>query len=140
MSLLNNEHLAYGIPTFTTFRRRQQEVSSIIDLFLTNIGDSAFLDPQLVIESDLSLGSDHRLMVLTFGYVPPSDDIVSPGNSVLVPRRQWKLSKLTKEKPLRLLRESFRSSVAPLVGTVKNGNLNYNKGLFKRDRNDYLDT
>ncbi|KAL0137360.1 Endonuclease/exonuclease/phosphatase, partial [Mucor lusitanicus] len=116
MSLLN-EHLAYGMPTFTTFRR-QQEVSSIIDLFLTNIGDSAFLDPQLVIESDLSLGSDHRLMVLTFGYVPPSDDIVSPGNSVLAPRRQWKLSKLTKEKPLRLLRESFRSSVAPLVGTL----------------------
>ena len=116
MSLLNAQ-LAYGTPTFTTFRR-QQEVSSIIDLFLTNIGESAFLEPQLAIESDLSLGSDHRLMVLTFGYVPPPGDTISSGDAALAPRRQWKLSKLTKEKPLRLLRESFRSSVAPLSGTL----------------------
>ncbi|KAK4510247.1 histone acetyltransferase 1 [Mucor velutinosus] len=56
-----NESLAFGTPTFTTFRR-QQEVHSIIDLFLTNIGEAALLHPQLVVESDLSLGSDHRLM------------------------------------------------------------------------------
>ncbi|KAK4513318.1 uncharacterized protein ATC70_007223 [Mucor velutinosus] len=93
-----NESLAFGTPTFTTFRR-QQEVHSIIDLFLTNIGEAALLHPQLVVESDLSLGSDHRLMVLTF-------------------ERQWKLSKLRKKRPLGLLRESFRTSVAPLVGSL----------------------
>ncbi|KAK4521576.1 uncharacterized protein ATC70_006900, partial [Mucor velutinosus] len=97
LSILN-ESLAFGTPTFTTFRR-QQEVHSIIDLFLTNIGEAALLHPQLVVESDLSLGSDHRLMVLTF-------------------ERQWKLSKLRKKRPLGLLRESFRTSVAPLVGSL----------------------
>ncbi|KAL0137289.1 hypothetical protein V8B55DRAFT_1316505, partial [Mucor lusitanicus] len=116
MSILN-ESLAYGTPTFTTFRR-QQEVSSVIDLFLSNIGESAFLDAQLVIESDLSLSSDHRLMVLTFGYVPPPDDTAGSGNTGLAPRRQWKLSKLQKEVPLRTLREAFRSSVAPLIDTL----------------------
>ncbi|KAK4508996.1 uncharacterized protein ATC70_007344 [Mucor velutinosus] len=112
-----NASLAFGVTTYSSFRQ-QQELSSIIDLFLTNIGDVALVNPQLVVESDLSLGSDHRLMSLTFGYVPPLDDTVAPGDSVLAPRRQWKLSKLTKEKPLGLLRESFRSSVAPLVGTL----------------------
>ncbi|KAK4513034.1 uncharacterized protein ATC70_013034 [Mucor velutinosus] len=113
-----NESLAFGTPTFTTFRR-QQEVHSIIDLFLTNIGEAALLHPQLVVESDLSLGSDHRLMVLTFEYVPPPDDTLGSGNSGgLAPRRQWKLSKLRKKRLLGLLRESFRSSVAPLVGSL----------------------
>ncbi|KAL7322835.1 hypothetical protein PS15p_211786 [Mucor circinelloides] len=117
LSILNAS-LAYGIPTFTTFRR-QQEVHSIIDVFLTNIGELAIIDPQLAIESDLSLGSDHRLMTLTFEYVPPSGDgLVSAGDSGMAPRRQWKLSKLRKKRPLGLLRESFRSSVAPLVGTL----------------------
>ncbi|KAK4510880.1 uncharacterized protein ATC70_004662 [Mucor velutinosus] len=117
LSILN-ESLAFGTPTFTTFRR-QQEVHSIIDLFLTNIGEAALLHPQLVVESDLSLGSDHRLMVLTFEYVPPPDDTLGSGNSGgLAPRRQWKLSKLRKKRPLGLLRESFRSSVAPLVGSL----------------------
>ncbi|KAK4521567.1 uncharacterized protein ATC70_007328 [Mucor velutinosus] len=112
-----NASLAFGVKTYSSFRQ-QQELSSIIDLFLTNIGDVALVNPQLVVESDLSLGSDHRLMSLTFEYVPPLDDTVAPGDSVLAPRRQWKLSKLTKERPLGLLRESFRSSVAPLVVTL----------------------
>ena len=112
-----NASLAFGVKTYSSFRR-QQEMSSIIDLFLTNIGEAALVDPKLVVESDLSLGSDHRLMCLTFEYVPPPDDTVSLGDSGLAPRRQWKLSKLTKEQPLGLLRESFRSSVAPLVDTL----------------------
>ncbi|KAK4510882.1 uncharacterized protein ATC70_004659 [Mucor velutinosus] len=117
LSILN-ESLAYGTPTFTTFRR-QQEVHSIIDLFLTNIGETAMLNSQLVVDSDLSLGSDHRLMVLTFEYVPPPDDTLGSGNSGgLAPRRQWKLSKLRKKRPLGLLRESFQSSVAPLVDSL----------------------
>jgi hypothetical protein len=118
LSILNASLVAYGIPTFKTFRR-QQEVHSIIDLFMTNIGELAIINPQLAIESDLSLGSDHRLMTLTFEYVPLSgNSLVSAGDSALAPRRQWKLSKLRKKRPLGLLRESFRSSVAPLVGTL----------------------
>ncbi|KAK4509922.1 Ubiquitin-conjugating enzyme E2 15 [Mucor velutinosus] len=114
----NPRVFSIGTPTFTTFRR-QQEVHSIIDLFLTNIGEAALLHPQLVVESDLSLGSDHRLMVLTFEYVPPPDDTLGSGSSGgLAPRRQWKLSKLRKKRPLGLLRESFRTSVAPLVGSL----------------------
>jgi hypothetical protein len=122
LSILNAS-LAYGIPTFTTFRR-QKEVHSIIDLFLTNIGEIALLNSHIAIESDLSLGSDHRLMTLTFGYVPTtsvdSQATTGGGNSggTLAPRRQWKLSRLRKEKPLGLLRESFRSSVTPLVNSL----------------------
>ena len=112
-----NASLAYGVKTFTTFRR-QKEASSIIDLFLTNIGAAAMLNPQLVVESDLSLGSDHRLMLLTFEYVAPPGDLVVSGDSVLAPRRQWKLSKLGKIKPLSLYQTLFRSSVAPLVDTL----------------------
>ncbi|KAK4521574.1 uncharacterized protein ATC70_007335 [Mucor velutinosus] len=74
-----NASLAFGVTTYSSFRQ-QQELSSIIDLFLTNIGDVALVNPQLVVESDLSLGSDHRLMSLTFGYVPPLDDTVAPGD------------------------------------------------------------
>ena len=111
-----NASLAHGIPTFTAFRRGEP-VHSIIDLFLSNIGEAALLCPRLVVESDLSLGSDHRLMVLTFAYVPPAVAATS-GSDGLVPRRQWKLSKLRKEKPLGLLRDSFRSSIAPLVGSL----------------------
>ncbi|KAL9536515.1 hypothetical protein MBANPS3_012599, partial [Mucor bainieri] len=112
-----NASLAHGVPTYLSFRR-EQELRSIIDLFVTNIGESALLNAQLAVESDLSLGSDHRLMLLTFEYVPPPDDTAGSADSALAPRRLWKLSKLTKEKPLRLLRESFRSSVAPLVTTL----------------------
>ncbi|GAN11787.1 hypothetical protein MAM1_0959c11387 [Mucor ambiguus] len=43
LSILNAS-LAYGIPTFITFRR-QKEVHSIIDLFLKNIGEIAMLKP-----------------------------------------------------------------------------------------------
>ena len=112
-----NATLAHGVKTFLTFRN-QQEQSSIIDLFMTNIGETALVNPQLVVESDLSLGSDHRLMVLTFGYVPLSGDVVASGDSTLAPRRQWKLSKLGKVKPLGLYRCLFRSSIAPLVVTL----------------------
>ena len=116
MSMLNAT-LAHGVKTFLTFRN-QKEQSSIIDLFLTNIGEAALVNPQLVVESELSLGSDHRLMVLSFGYVPPSGDVVVSGDSSLAPRRQWKLSKLGKVKPLGLYQCLFRSSVAPLVVTL----------------------
>ncbi|CEP10254.1 hypothetical protein, partial, partial [Parasitella parasitica] len=113
-----NASLAFGIHTFSTFRR-QQEMSSIIDLFLTNIGDSGIKDPRLVVESDLSLGSDHRLLLLTFEYVAPPADLVTSGDSGMAPRRQWRLSKLAKSKPLGLFRTLFRSYIAPLVDELQ---------------------
>ena len=85
MSVLNAT-LAHGVKTFLTFRN-QLEQGSIIDLIMTNIGESALVNPQLVVESDLSLGSDHRLMALSFGHVPPSGDVVVSGDSALAPRR-----------------------------------------------------
>ncbi|GAN11839.1 hypothetical protein MAM1_1083d11450, partial [Mucor ambiguus] len=42
-----NASLAFGVKTYSSFRQ-QQEISSTIDLFLTNIGESAFLNAQLV--------------------------------------------------------------------------------------------
>lgn len=67
-----NATLAPGITTFSSFRRGV-EVSSIIDLFLTNISTSSMVSPSLTVASDLSLGSDHRLMTLSF-------DLVSDGS------------------------------------------------------------
>jgi hypothetical protein len=65
LSVLNGS-LAYGIPTFSAFRQGV-EVSSIIDLFITNMGPSSLSASLLNVECDLSLGSDHRLMTLSFG-------------------------------------------------------------------------
>ncbi|KAG2190861.1 hypothetical protein INT47_011781, partial [Mucor saturninus] len=65
--LVLSTSLAHGISTFSTFRQNTEQ-RSIIDLFLTNIADWNFKHPSLVVESDLSLGSDHRLMTLSFEY------------------------------------------------------------------------
>lgn len=62
-----NSSLSYGVSTFNTFRRGVVH-QSIIDLFITNIPSWNIKSPSLVIDSDLSLGSDHRLMHLCFEY------------------------------------------------------------------------
>ncbi|KAI9309943.1 hypothetical protein BX666DRAFT_2100201 [Dichotomocladium elegans] len=113
-----NAELSHGVATFTSFRRNV-EVSSIIDLFLTNIPTSGMVSPSLSVESDLSLGSDHRLMFLSFGYIPsnPRDDD-SSSSSVLAPRRLWNLSRLNEVDPLLLYRSRFHSLVAPLAATL----------------------
>ncbi|KAG1487115.1 hypothetical protein G6F53_013281 [Rhizopus delemar] len=59
-----NGPLAHGIPTWVGFRD-DREMSSIIDMFLTN---ASLLSPRLDIASDLSLGSDHRLLTLSFSF------------------------------------------------------------------------
>ncbi|KAI7897993.1 uncharacterized protein BX663DRAFT_490376 [Cokeromyces recurvatus] len=114
LRVLNSE-LAHGVATFTTFRRNV-EVSSIIDLFITNIPASGMVSPSLVVESDLSLGSDHRLMFLSFGYIPPLHS--APSSGVLAPRRLWNLSRLNEVDPLLLYQSRFRSLVAPLQVTL----------------------
>lgn len=115
MSVLNAT-LAPGITTFSSFRRGV-EVSSIIDLFLTNISTSSMVSPSLTVASDLSLGSDHRLMTLSFDLV--SDGSLGTGHSlVLAPRRLWNLSRLAETEPLALFQSRFRSLVAPLRDTL----------------------
>ncbi|KAG1610330.1 hypothetical protein G6F44_013562 [Rhizopus delemar] len=63
-----NGPLAHGIPTWVGFRD-DREMSSIIDMFLTN---ASLLSPRLDIASDLSLGSDHRLLTLSFSFAQSS--------------------------------------------------------------------
>lgn len=133
LSLLNGS-LAYGIPTFSTFRR-ETVLSSIIDLFLTNIPLTGMVSPGITVETELSLGSDHRLLTLSFDYVPllGSGDNVGitmdnisgygatgnatssgNGNAGVASRRLWNLSRLTEEGPLNLYRDKFRLLVIPL--------------------------
>ena len=109
-----NSTLAHGIATFSTFRQ-EAEHSSIIDLFLTNISSWNMTHLNLSIETDLSLGSDHRLMTLSFDYAPP---LGSGGNSdgTLAPRRLWNLSRLSELEPLALFRSKFASLVSGLSG------------------------
>ncbi|OAD68345.1 hypothetical protein PHYBLDRAFT_188715 [Phycomyces blakesleeanus NRRL 1555(-)] len=52
------------IPTYISFRNNY-EISSIIDLFITNM---SLINPSLHVATDLSLGSDHRLLSLSFTY------------------------------------------------------------------------
>ena len=111
-----NASLAYGVATFSTFRQ-EAEHSSIIDLFLTNISSWNMTHLSLTVETDLSLGSDHRLMTLSFDYVPP---LGSGGNSdgTLAPRRLWNLSRLSELEPLALFRSKFASLVSGLSASL----------------------
>jgi hypothetical protein len=113
LSVLNSS-LAYGIDTYCTFRNGAV-ASSIIDLFLTNIGGSGMVSPSLSVASDLSLGSDHRLLQLGFEYIAVSGGSSGVGDSsVLAPRRTWNLSRLAESEPLALFHTRFRCLVAPL--------------------------
>jgi hypothetical protein len=54
---VRNGSLTYGSPTFLAFRKAV-EVSSTIDLFITNMDPSSLSASLLDVECDLSLGSD----------------------------------------------------------------------------------
>ncbi|KAG1444907.1 hypothetical protein G6F56_010111 [Rhizopus delemar] len=94
-------------------------MSSIIDLFLTN---SPLISPCLDIASDLSLGSDHRLLHLSFSFDPliqsEQDSSALPGVT-LHPRRLWNLSRLGEPDPYKLYQDTFRSLSAPLTLQLK---------------------
>ncbi|OAD80281.1 hypothetical protein PHYBLDRAFT_137829 [Phycomyces blakesleeanus NRRL 1555(-)] len=59
-----NGQLSPCTPTFISFHQNV-EISSIIDLFITNM---SFTNATLNIHTDLSLNSDHRLLSLSFIY------------------------------------------------------------------------
>ncbi|KAG2193076.1 hypothetical protein INT47_008901 [Mucor saturninus] len=114
-----NESLAYGIPTFSGFRLGQ-EISSIVDLFITNIAPSSLLSAALQVESDISLSSDHRLMHLTFDLAPSHDDVPLLPDRPLAPRRLWNLNRLKKPAYLQKYRESIKEKIAPLTTKLEN--------------------
>ena len=113
-----NASLANGVPTWLGFRDNR-ELSSIIDLFLTNIPLLDLDSPSISVASDLSLGSDHRLLCLSFSSFvfdssPPSD---SSGSSCH-PRRLWNLSRLQEADPRLLYSDTFATLSAPLLSQL----------------------
>lgn len=110
---LLNASLAHGIDTYCTFRRGEV-ASSIIDLFITNMDPADLTTPHITVASDLSLGSDHRLLTLQFTSSPrPSAEPLDPRG--LSQRRLWNLSRLSEEEPLTLLRHRLTTSIQPLA-------------------------
>ena len=124
LSILNAS-LAIGKPTFYGFRKGK-ETSSVIDLFVTNIDSSDLLGAAIHVESELSLGSDHRLLTLSFeidssvlgsGGAGGDSGAGVSGSGVSV-RRLWNLSKLGDKDCLSKYRSSFSSLVAPLQDSL----------------------
>lgn len=136
-----NSSLAHGVPTFLGFRRGKK-VSSVIDLFVTNLDASSMLGSYIHVESELSLGSDHRLLTLAFeldtrvfgsgalgsgAYRGTSAGIsgdgigdVDPGSSSgsgagVSVRRLWNLAALGDKDCCDLYRSSFKDLAAPLT-------------------------
>ncbi|KAG1319138.1 hypothetical protein G6F63_014884 [Rhizopus arrhizus] len=101
-----NKTLAYGIPTYLTCRGHA-EVSSIIDYYITNM--SLVRSASISVALDLSLGSDHKLMSLSFEYSVPvvhSTQSSPPSGQV---RRLWNLSRL-KEPEVQKLYSTVNAS------------------------------
>lgn len=117
--LVLNSTLAYGISTFHAFRRNVEQ-RSIIDLFITNIPEWNIQSPTLVVESDLSLSSDHRLMHLFFEYdsLVGSEGTRVSGDDTVAPRRLWRLSRLGQESHRTRLQSVFKSLVSPVVDSL----------------------
>ncbi|KAI9309960.1 endonuclease-reverse transcriptase-domain-containing protein, partial [Dichotomocladium elegans] len=85
----NAEH-TYGQPTYYCCRRTTSDggiFQSIIDLMLST---NNLLQPHLTVRSDLSLGSDHHPITLTF------HNPLRPPPKQKHPRRLWNLGKLLK--------------------------------------------
>ncbi|KAG1387965.1 hypothetical protein G6F60_013904 [Rhizopus arrhizus] len=75
------------------------------------------MSPRLDIASDLSLGSDHRLLTLSFSFAQSSasESMSDTTDTALHPRRLWNLSRLGEPDPCQLYQDTFRSSSAALL-------------------------
>lgn len=105
-----NSSLAHGQPTFLTWRNGR-EMSSIVDYFLSNI---TLQHSSINIRSDLSLGSDHKLMTLSFTYtIPPTT--ITDSSSSSSPRRLWNLSRLMEDDVRELYQSTFATCTADLT-------------------------
>lgn len=108
-----NASLAHGIPTF--LKTRNDTVSeSIIDYFITNRPIHFTEKSSMQVYSDLSLGSDHRMVSLTF---PPNvvQSIDHPTTTPCGTRRLWKLSKLNDPDCHQLYQTTFDTYSAPIL-------------------------
>lgn len=113
-----NSSLAYGIPTWNGIRRNTN-TQSVIDLFITNMNLSMLGNATIQVESELSLGSDHRLLTLSFDLEATSEDNQHESEETCAtPRRQWNLYKLGWKKRTTKYRSTFLSNVTPVMNTL----------------------
>ncbi|OAD72681.1 hypothetical protein PHYBLDRAFT_145997 [Phycomyces blakesleeanus NRRL 1555(-)] len=105
-----NADLALCIPTYISFRNNY-EISSIIDLFITNM---PLINPSLHIATDLSLGSDHRLLSLSFTY-----DLQHSTNMPPPLRMTWNLSRLNEPDVHALYAHIFTQNSTSLLSTLQ---------------------
>ncbi|KAG1312584.1 hypothetical protein G6F62_014236 [Rhizopus arrhizus] len=101
-----NKTLAYGIPTYLTCRGHA-EVSSIVDYYITNM--SLVRSASISVALDLSLGSDHKLMSLSFEYSVPVVHSIQPSPPSGQLRRLWNLSRLKEPEVQKLYVSTFGS-------------------------------
>ncbi|OAD80285.1 hypothetical protein PHYBLDRAFT_160932 [Phycomyces blakesleeanus NRRL 1555(-)] len=105
-----NRVLSPCTPTYISFRN-EVEISSIIDLFITNTN---FANPSLHVATELSLGSDHRLLSLSFTYDLQHSPPAPP------PMRQtWNLSRLYEDDVRSLYVTTFVNKSASLLTTLQ---------------------
>lgn len=124
-----NQILSYALPTFSANRTKRViqdgvevkiavTISSIVDLYVTNIAPTSLLNSSIVIKSDLSLSSDHSLMTLSFDIDSSLLTSDTPDPTCMAPRRLWNLSRLSKPDVLQKYRSTFQSLVSPLTASL----------------------
>ncbi|KAG0930687.1 hypothetical protein G6F29_011108 [Rhizopus arrhizus] len=102
--ILWNQYLAFGQPTSYTYHG-----TSIIDYFLSN---TELDNPDLVIEDELSLNSNHTFMTLSFN-LPPA--YTSHNLSTEIHRPHWNLKKLKKLDCSGRYESAFKNDTTSLV-------------------------
>ncbi|KAG1577189.1 hypothetical protein G6F47_013193 [Rhizopus delemar] len=111
-----NKTLAYGIPTYLTCRGHA-EVSSIVDYYITNM--PLVRSASISVALDLSLGSDHKLMSLSFEYSVPVVPSTQSSPSLGQVRRLWNLSRLKEPEVQKLYVSTFCSLSAALLDQLQ---------------------
>ena len=108
--IVQNGLLVPGIPTYLSFRNNR-EISSIIDLIITNF------EPQqasMHIQTELSLGSDHKLLSFSFTHSQEFNQETQPP-----PRKLWHLSRLQEEPSRDLYIHQFKNNSQDLLGRLR---------------------
>ena len=113
LSILNAT-LAYGAPTFTRMMNSQKQ-QSIIDLFITN-NLSVLQNPSMFVNQDLTLGSDHCILSLTFDL--DIDNTPQVITDAVPPRRVWNLSRLQEQQTKELYVNTFSNNTKNVVTTL----------------------
>ncbi|KAG2178938.1 hypothetical protein INT43_001785, partial [Umbelopsis isabellina] len=91
----------FGVPTFCTSRGGEVH-QSVIDLFLSNFPADI---TEMTVRTDLSLSSDHRLVMAALSLPDMVDDTSRPPG-----RRMWNLSRLQEDEVSALYVRAFSSA------------------------------